>query len=277
MKLEVLICTINEHICEVPQIFLAPREDVSYVVSMQYTDEFYLEMIPDEIYNRSDVRLLTLEGKGLCRNRNNALRAAKGDVVLIADDDVRYCDEYFDNILKVFAENKEVDIAQFKIKSPYYESIPNRYPSISYTYPNVARGLYVSSIEMALRLSTVQGKVWFDERFGLGSPHFNCGEESIFVHNAVQAGLTVTYFPIYAVEHDAAGTGSNIFTDERVMMANAAVQYYIHGWSGYLRVLKFALVNALKRKCSFTKVLGDSLKGIEYYKKVVRYEDPIGR
>lgn len=275
MKIDVLICTINERIADVPQMFLAPREDVTYVVSMQYTDDFYLEMIPDEILDRGDVQLVTLEGKGLCRNRNHALRAATGDVAVIADDNVRYCDEYFDNIRRVFEEHDEVDIAQFKNKLSYLET-QNLYPPHSCTYPNVPRGLFVSSIEMVIRLSSVRGKVWFDERFGLGSPHFVCGEESIFVHDAVRAGLRVTYFPIYIVEHGIPGTGTKIFTDERVLMSNGAMLYYIHGWSSYLRVFKFAIVNALKGKCSFTKAFGSALKGIEYYKKVVRYENPVG-
>ena len=277
MRIEVLVCTINERIVDVPQLFIAPRDDVGYVVSMQYTDERYLDMIPDVIRNRKDVRLVLLEGKGLCRNRNNALKAATAEIALIADDNVHYCDEYFDNVFKVFNENKNVDIAQFKVKSAYYEGIPNRYPTHSCTYPNVARGMFVTSIEMALRVSTVRGKVWFDERFGLGSPYFNCGEESVFVHNAVQAGLTVTYFPLYAVEHDVPGTGSNVYTDERVMMAMGAAQYLINGSSAYLRMLKWALVNALKGKCSFLKVIRGTFKGINYYRKVVQYESPIGR
>lgn len=271
-----MICTLNEGIERVPRVFIAPREDVSYIVSMQYTDQSYLERIPDEVRNRKDVRLLLLEGKGLCRNRNNALRAATGDLALIADDDVRYCDEYFDNILKVFRENERVDIAQLKIKSGYYENMPNRYPAFSCTYPNVVRGMFASSIELVLRVATVRGKIWFDERFGLGSPYFICGEESILVHDAVQKGLTVTYFPLYVVEHNAAGTGAKAFTDERVMMAKGAVQYYIHGCSGYLRMLKWATVSAIKGHGSFIKMLRETYKGINYYRKVVRYENSIG-
>lgn len=276
MRIDVLICTLNEGIENVPRVFIAPRDDVSYIVSMQYTDQSYLERIPEEVRNRQDVRLLLLEGKGLCRNRNNALRAATGDLALIADDDVRYCDEYFDNILKVFRENERLDIAQLKIKSAYYESMPNRYPTFSCTYPNVVRGMFASSIELVLRVATVRGKIWFDERFGLGSPYFICGEESILVHDAIQAGLTVTYFPLYVVEHNAPGTGAKAFTDERVMMAKGAVQYYIYGWSGYLRMLKWAIVGALHGKCSFAKAVGGTFKGINYYRKVVRYENPIG-
>ena len=277
MRLDVLICTLNEGIADVPQIFLASREDVTYVVSMQYTDEAYLDRIPDEIRHRDDVRLVLLEGKGLSRNRNNALKAATGDLALIADDDVRYCNEYFDNIFKVFRENEKVDIAQLRIAASDHRAVSERYPAYPCTYPRVAHGLYVSSIEMVLRVATVKNRVWFDERFGLGSPHYICGEESVFVHDAVQAGLTVTYFPYDVVEHNRRGTGANVFTDERVMMAKGAVQYYIHGWSGYLRMLKFALVSAAKGQCSFGKLLCGTFKGINYYRKVVQYENPIGR
>ena len=275
MKLDILICTLNEGIAGVSQIFLAPRADVRYIISMQYTDDCYLKYIPEDINKRNDVKLLLLKGKGLSRNRNNALQAATSDLALIADDDVRYTDQYIDTIFKVFDKDNKVDIAQFKIKSDN-ENMNDRYPPCSCTYPNVRRGLYASSIELVLRVSTVRGKVWFDERFGLGSPYFNCGEESIFVHDAVQKGLTVTYFPYHIVEHINGGTGRGVFTDERVMMANGAVQYHIHGWSSYLRMTKFALIGALKRQCSFIRIIQGTFKGINYYRKVVRHESPIG-
>ena len=74
MKLNVLISTLNNGIERVPHIQLAPRTDVAYIVSMQYTDEVYLQQIPTELQERSDVQVVTMAGKGLSRNRNNAMR-----------------------------------------------------------------------------------------------------------------------------------------------------------------------------------------------------------
>lgn len=271
-----LICTYNEGISRVPAILLPPRPDVSYIISIQYTQESYLQHIPKELMMRHDVRVVPIAGLGLCRNRNNALQAATGDIALIADDDVRYRNEYFDRVIETFSQDSEVDVAQFKIKSLDGGFIKD-YPEFSYTHPHIPRGMYVTSPEIAMRIATTRGKVYFDERFGLGSPHFISGEEEVLFTDAVRKGLTVRYYPQFVVEAPSESTGSRTYYDERVMMAKGAINYYIHGASAWLRMFKFALVSALARRGSFTTLLRGTFKGINYYRRVVRYENPIGR
>ncbi len=276
MKLDVLICTLNEGITRVPDVLIAPREDVTYVVSMQYTDATMLQLIPQTLREREDVQIVTLAGKGLSRNRNHALQAARGDIALIADDDVRYCHEYFDCIIDTMQCNRDVDVAHFKILSGD-GGVVKKYPPTEFRHPHVPRGMYVSSIEIVLRVASVRGKVAFDERFGLGSPHFICGEEDIFLCDAARAGLEIAYFPHYIVEHPAESTGSRTFTDERVMMARGAVQYYLRGYTAWLRMFKFALTVALRGQGKFVQLLRGTFKGINYYRKVVQHENTTGR
>ena len=276
MKLDVLICTLNEGVACVPEVLIEPREDVTYIVSMQYTDEAFLQQVPATLRERNDVRFVTLEGKGLSRNRNNALMHATGDIALIADDDVRYCDEYFDCVIETFEQNSDVDVAQFMIKASDGGFIKN-YPKHPYSYPQIPKGMYVTSPEIAVRVASVQGKLFFDERFGLGSPYFICGEEEILFYDAYHMGLTVAYFPRYIVEAPSNSTGVRTFTDERVMMAKGAMHYYLHGQSAWLRMTKFALLAALHRQGSFVQLLRGTFKGINYYRKVVQYENSIGR
>lgn len=276
MKLNVLICTLNDGIAKVSDILLPQRADVDYIVSMQYTQEAYLQQIPQVLHERTDVRVVTLPGKGLSRNRNNALKHASGDIALIADDDVRYCDEYFDRVIAAFAKDQKLDVAQFMIKALDGGYIKD-YPQYSYTYPCVAKGMYVTSPEIALRVASVQGRLFFDERFGLGSPYFVCGEEEVLFYDAYHMGLTIRFFPEYAVEAPSDSTGMRTYTDEKVMMAKGAVHYYLHGVTSWLRMFKFALTSALSRQGRFDVLLRNTFKGIDYYRKVVRYENPIGR
>ncbi|MBF1075450.1 MAG: glycosyltransferase family 2 protein, partial [Prevotellaceae bacterium] len=74
LRLSLLICTINDRIKSVPQMLLPQRNDVEYVVSFQYTDPMFLDMVPDALRRRSDVHILPFLGAGLSANRNNALR-----------------------------------------------------------------------------------------------------------------------------------------------------------------------------------------------------------
>ena len=46
MSIDILICTIDHGIQNVPGVLLEPMPGVRYVVSMQYTDSQYLDDIP---------------------------------------------------------------------------------------------------------------------------------------------------------------------------------------------------------------------------------------
>ena len=57
-----------------------------------------------------------MAGKGIAINRNHALKYFHGDIAIFADDDVRYTDEYINNIFSVF-KHSDVDIACFRAKT----------------------------------------------------------------------------------------------------------------------------------------------------------------
>ena len=60
-----------------------------------------------------NIRVLNSYEKGLSKSRNLALKNAKGDICLLADDDIKYV-ENFDNIIKnAFNTNKNFDVLTF--------------------------------------------------------------------------------------------------------------------------------------------------------------------
>src|SRR5690606_31354900 len=96
MIINVLISTLDEGINGISQVLLEQRSDVHYTVIHQITDRDII--VPHELASRSDVLIIRSHEKGLSKSRNLALKHAKGDVGLLADDDVRYTDETFDII-----------------------------------------------------------------------------------------------------------------------------------------------------------------------------------
>ena len=87
MTLEVLICSLNKGIVRVQEVLLPPCENVRYIVSYQYTDERYLDLIPEKLTQRSDVQIFRYNGQGLSANRNLAIEKATADLIMFADDD----------------------------------------------------------------------------------------------------------------------------------------------------------------------------------------------
>ena len=81
---------------------------------MQYTDEKYIAMIPDILRERDDVTLATLRGRGLSRNRNNAIECSTADILLVADDDNRYTSAQLHKIIEVHEDDADADVILFR-------------------------------------------------------------------------------------------------------------------------------------------------------------------
>lgn len=259
MTLEILICTLDEGIAQIAPMLLPQREGIGYLVSWQHSDD--KEIALPKALKRNDVKICYLAGRGLSRNRNNCLRHATADVCLIGDDDCRYTHEQLQAVIETFAQNPAVDIATFRYSS---EGFTKHYPSTSQDLSTFPKGYYLSSIELAFRRESVQGKLWFNEHFGLGAEVFHCGEENIFMHSAIEKGLNCRFFPITIVADQ-----EPLVTIERdkepgtLMTYGAELQLYKPG-TKYLRTLLKAWRLNKQRNVPFFHAVKYMLKGINH-------------
>ena len=221
MTLDVLICTIDQGILQVPQIILPPQEGVRWVVSMQYTDEQYKKLIPAVLTEREDITLTCIEGKGLCRNRNNAFQYASGDILLIADDDCQYTAEALNRIIKTYELNPSADIILFR------SNLEKFFPEQPTLYSKAFQdGYYPSSVEMSLRKGL---GLRFDERFGLGAELLSAGEESVFLKDAENAQYTIVCIPEQIVTTHRSYVTDNLLTDKQLQRTKGATFRYLFG------------------------------------------------
>ena len=266
MKLDVLICTFNSGIDKVSDILQEMRADVRYIISHQYTDEKY-RYLPLEL-DREDVLVTQVQGLGLSRNRNNALKYAEGDIALIADDDVKFLPDAFNKILDVFEGNPGVDIALFKIKTPEDEPEYKNYPNESYKFNNRNKHK-VSSIEIAFRPHRIKSNnISFDERFGLGSSYLTAGEENVFIHDCTIAGLEAVYYPIFIVEHSVFSTLRKIPAHDKLVSRLAAAndayrQPFLAIPKAIARTIKY-LPDMIRFKKNPFAFLNEGIKAIIY-------------
>lgn len=223
MSIEVLISTIGEGIYNVPDMFLPMREDVCYLVSWQVDDlMMYKEVMLLSCFSRKDVRLYTMKGRGLSRNRNNCLARATGDILLFADDDCRYTDAYLDNLRQASAEtDADVLLMQSSLRKAY----PGR--TLPLADARRHRGYYPSSVEMAVRRTSI-GALRFNEDFGLGSGRYVCGEEDVFLKDAATAGLKIVFTPRKVTDTPDDTTGRKFLEDSEVQKAKGATFRYVY-------------------------------------------------
>lgn len=164
-------------------------------------------------------RMLSFAEVGLSRSRNRALDAAQGDILLLADDDVRYVDGFEALVREAFARHRDAAAITFQ-----FIEEATRTPSKRYRR-NVARhGRWsiagISSIEVALRPLLLRG-ARFDERFGLGTAH-PTGEEALFLAELLRRGAQAWYQPAALCSHRGVSSGHGRWSPE-LTRAKAAV------------------------------------------------------
>lgn len=206
LSLDVAISTYRqEGILKVAKMLepLPPQKGVRYIVSWQ---EHQDREIPQYLQQRDDVEVFRLEKKGLSNNRNNAISHCKADLVLIADDDLEYKQDFAVQIKKVFEDNPHLDLALFKINFQNRKIYPAQSCIITLSLPE---NYYAASVEMAFKRDKFKD-LKFNTQLGLGAPLMHCGEEEIFLLNALKSNLVCRFFPVIIASHQEFTTGDKV-------------------------------------------------------------------
>lgn len=158
-----------------------------------------------EIVNSDQFQFLSFNEKGLSKSRNRAIDSSTAKYGVIADDDVRFCEDFEKKIKNGFIQYPDADILTFKILTPDAQPYKN-YGSTSFKHSRST--IYkVSSVEIVVRLDKIKkAGLRFDERFGLGA-EFKSSEEMIFLNDALDAGLKLYYIPEFLVIHPKESSG----------------------------------------------------------------------
>ncbi|MDO5075155.1 MAG: glycosyltransferase [Bacteroidales bacterium] len=266
MTLDVLICTFNKGIVRIADVLGTPRKEVRYIVSYQYTEERYLELIPREVHEREDVEFHSFKGQGLSYNRNHALELATADWVCFADDDSRLSEDAYEKIADTFAKYPLMDVAFFRA-STYTGKLLKNYPKDERVIDSFPKDYGISTIEMVFRREAVQGRLRFDERVGLGTPFLTCREEDFWLIDALRAGLNIRYFPYRIVETSTMLKRSMLYVDAGVQRAEGAFTYYVYGASAWWRCFWFAANCTRKGLCHFIPMLRHLYEGIAFIRR----------
>lgn len=136
------------------------------------------------------VRMITTDTKGVGVNRNIALSSAKGDILLLADDDVCYYDGALEAAEKAFAELPDADVIAFGM-----DMTRNGALSARRTEPCKRRRLWNSlrfgACRIAIRRSAVQKyNLSFSELFG-GGCLYSCGEDTLLLRECFRKKVKV--------------------------------------------------------------------------------------
>ena len=235
-ELQVMICTYGKEGLQRVASASHPRlEGVEYLVCFQNADSE--EVTLPEKLGREDFKLIITNTKGLSINRNIALSQATAHLLLISDDDADYTEEGLKTVIDSFRENPESDIISFQ-----YDSTTTRkfYPNESVSLVHPPKGYFISSIEIAMRRDSVQGKIWFNENFGIGAK-FPSGEEDVFLRDCLNRGLNGIFIPKTIVRHDGTTTSGRNYMLPSRPQTKGALFLHLHPRQWPLRMIAHAI------------------------------------
>lgn len=128
------------------------------------------------MFNDHNIIVISTTERGLSKSRNLALRYSTSDIIIIADDDFEYTDNYINLIRKEYETAQHADLIIFnaeKSDGTLYKRLTRKVRGLEF--------YKINSIRITIkRQSLLNNSIFFDERFGAGT-RFNLGEDTLFI------------------------------------------------------------------------------------------------
>jgi len=171
--------------------------------------------VPAAFAKRKDVRVINLSSYGVAKSRNEALRSAKGEYLIFADDDITFFEEGLDAAV---AHLDASPTTAFLLGAAVDET-----GALRKVYPTGVTGLTkfnsakAATYEMIVRVAASRdANVWFDEDFGAGAVNY-LGDEYIFIADLINKKLRCEFAPITLAQHPIDSSGSGWGTERDVV------------------------------------------------------------
>ena len=266
MKLEILMSAMHQ---ENFDIAYRSKVDSDLLIINQCDKDDYTEI---EV-NGHIWRMISTTERGLSKSRNMALKNAKGDICLLADDDELFEEGYEQTIIQAYKNIPQASSVvfnlhriNFKMKKTYYQISSIR---VAPSY----RGY--SSQMVTFKREIIQKHIFcFNEHFGSGT-QWGGGEEILFQRDIRKAGLKIYEHPQYIATIDY-GNGSNWFTgyDEKYFYNLGAFVGFSHSNFFYRKLRELYTCYRLRRenKLSVYQKMRWMHLGEKGFKKNVTYK-----
>ena len=243
-----------EGIGRVADMQLPRIEGVEYVVSWQSHGD---APVPPTLLSRTDIRICRFDRQGVSANRNNSISHARGEIVLIGDDDLIYYPDSLRQVMDIFRADPTLHYASFR-----YEGTDNKvYPPVSVSINPRPKNFHQTTFEVAFRRCPATAPLIFNEQFGPGICRFSAGEDSIFAMTARNLGLNCRFFPITICSHPGLTTGFRAVTDPGVTRTKGAAIALEHPLTLPLRLPLAAWRDSRSGRSPFFRSLRNLVSG----------------
>ena len=194
----------------------------------------------DQILVEGDRKMITTATRGVGLNRNIALLASDGDILLFADDDVVYRDDMPRAVLAAFRENPQADVLVFGIDI-LKNGIVTEKRHLNNRRLHVFNAMRFGTYRIAIRRQALlRANILFNQNFGGGCP-FSSGEDSLFLKACFDRGLKV-YAHEYVLGTCAKDTSTwFVGCDEKYFYDKGVLMRYLFPRMPHVMALYFAI------------------------------------
>ena len=264
MKLEVLVVTMN-------QIDFSKFIEMNLKCDAILANQSDLNDYQEKIISGNKVKLVTTNTQGVGINRNIALLNSSADILIFADDDMKYSEDYVENVIKAFEQLPQADVIIFSCNltknNEIFKKIENKIERKRF-YNCLKYGTYTFAVR---KNSLLKNNIFFNELFG-GGAKYSSGEDSIFLRECFSKKLKV-YSHNYIIGSCAkdtstwfSGYNNKYFYDKGAWIACAFSKFR------YLFVIYFLI--RLKNRSTLTmrEQFYLMLNGMNNFKSLIDYE-----
>ncbi len=227
---------------------------------------------PNKLLKSKDpnIRVFNSFERGTSASRNLAIKNAKGDICLFADDDTTFKPNFNQIIISAFKQYTEAYLLSFETVSQ--EGIPHlEYPKKGLHNKKTLKTVHMTGMAIR-REKLVAANIFFNAYFSLGGL-FSGGTEYIFLRDAYAKNLKAYHISKAIVEHDEVSSGKAIACD-RVLHTNSARINHFHGSiKSRLYLFKYLFFLIRKKMITFSEIKQKycvGLKGITDYEDLLK-------
>ncbi|QIH75555.1 glycosyltransferase [Macrococcoides canis] len=157
------------------------------IINQNSTEPKYERVID----NNTTYDIYHFQQKGIGKSRNEGILLSNADIILLADDDEIFEDEYIHLIKNAYNIYRDYDVILFNVR---YKNKPDKITDI--TEVNLKNCYKYGAVNISFKLNSIRKKdIFFSNNFGGGAIH-GSGEDSKFIVDCLNNNLKVIALPI---------------------------------------------------------------------------------
>lgn len=149
--------------------------------------------IDEFVHNGHTIQYLNFNERGVGLNRNNSLMRASADLLVFADDDEVFVDDYANIIENAYNKLPDADAIFFNVDFIGGNRSPRNFSKILRV--RLFNALNTATPRVTIKnASAKKYNINFHRQFG-GGTDYSCGEDSLFIADMLKKGLRIYTYP----------------------------------------------------------------------------------